>query len=468
MKTRRPLFILVGLVAALTAVAVAGNSPVKGAEGKNAEYARLANGVVPAVARIVGRSFSGQVEIKGVAQPDMQAVMAEDMAMVRAWSLDAQSVLSRSEALSAATPIYYSIAHRRIYFSPEAIRLRMKDGRLNPRWESEALRLLLAFELVRFLDDQQVGLKKLLSNAVSAEQARAYRAVTSGHARMVVEKIAGEWSRQGLGQLVARWALGEGASQGLEKGIGLAMDEEFSFCFDGGYRFASYMYENWGPDGFYRTYTNPPVSASVLFNPIQYRADASAVPSETPAVKPAASGSASEYKVLSVLLEGQKYLPKGEWEAETQNFDQFLDELDDPKERADYEELFVEWSNVAFFGEKHRRAVWLSGGKARTEVPEEFIQNMILSMEKEMGDLAGDVNGTINLGDPISLAGLGYGSGWLKTGQLVPGGGQEPTACWLVACRSGQVFLYGFGLNCPMTKEEITAMLTAMLARLQE
>lgn len=465
MKTRRPLFVLISLMAALTAAAVADKSPVTGAEGKNAEYARLANGVVPAVTRIAGRSFSGRVEIKSVAQPDMQAVLAEDIAMVRAWALNAQDVLSRSEALSVATPVYYSVARRRIYFSPDAVRQRMKDGRLNPRWESEALRLLLAFELVRFLDDQQVDLKKLLSNAVSVEQARAYRAITAGHARLVVEKIAAEWSRPGLGQLVARWALGEGASQGLEKRTGLAIDEEFSFCFDGGYRFAAYMYESWGADGFYRTYSNPPVSASVLFNPIQYKIDASTVASEKPAVKPVGSESATEYEVLSVLLEGKNYLPKGEWEAETENYEEFLKSLDSQKERAEYEGLFSEWSDVFFSNEK--AVVFLSGGSARTEVPEEFIQGMVLDIEKTLEELASKTQGTSSFGDPISLAGLGYGSGWLKTGELNPGDGKRPVSCWLAACRSGQIFLYGFGMNCPMTQKEITAMFTAMLAKLQ-
>lgn len=462
MKMRRSLLVPTSLMVALMVAGLAYQPHAAGAEGLNGEYARLANGVVPSIERIAGRYFNGTIEIKGVPQGEMQAVLADDMKLARAEQLSEPEVARRSAALAGTVPVYYSIARHRIYFSADTARQRLKDGRLNPGWENEALRLLLTHELVRFLDDQQVDLKKLLGSAGSPAKARAYRAITAGHARMVTEILATQWNRPGVGELVSRWSLGEGAWQGLEKATSQAMDEEFSLCFDGGYRFASYIYDNYGADSFYRSFASPPVSASALFNPSEYKFEKTAEgPSSQSGVAAEHSGD-DRVSLLNALKETEQFLPPGQWVTQVADMKELISDLPEEQQK-EFSAAIADWQAILYADAKNVRFVFMKGYRLKKKGYEDKL--MEASSQVEKGFSTGD-KVVPEFGPPQALSGLRRGSGWLRNGKVSDASGNQSVREWVAACKFGDYLVTGMGINCTIDEKQASELFSTILSKL--
>lgn len=474
MKTHSRVLRAAGVLAASLGVLCLGFSA--DAEGLNAAYARMANGMVPGVCRVAGRDFIERVLIQQVEPAEMAGILAEDLRLLKAEKTRVAKADDLANALSRVVPVRYSLSRRRLYFSVKTLNDLFQRERIAPANRDAATRLLLAYELTKVLCDQQFDMRRLLAGAGSEARSRSLRALLEGECRLTVSLLARDAGRLSLASPVSAWAAGRGASSEAGAAVAGMLDEDFDIGHVGGYRMASYLYDQLGIEAVHQAYFDPPSDVSLLYNPAIYAAGRklASPPPEPPGSKIAAvtdgapsTGNTGESRLRTALLEVKHKLPDAEWLEKAIPFDALTEQAESstPGGAQALRDAFAEWEGMMLVSLNPAAAVTVLGFQLHGEVTEAHVQQLMRSMEESLVAY-GTGDSVYTPEEIVPMAGIGFGSGWLQPGTLADAEG-ESVPTWLLVARTGSHALCIFAANLPMTQPEVAEMVTAAFAKLQ-
>lgn len=457
-------------------------------------YIRLANEMLPIVKEAAGRSFTRPAQLKIVQRQAMESILASDFRLYRAEAITAADVTERSRALATVTPTHYSISDQTIYIAPQVLEERLtKAGIKGATSRESACGILIAYELSKALDDQQVDFRSRYDKMKDPVKSRNFRALAEGHAQMAAESAARLKGLHGFAKTAAAWSLGEGASAyaGLSEKNVFAMDEEYDVCYTGGYQLASYLYEKYGTDSIYRTYTDPPAYVGLLYNPKNFTPPAKEgsgasgpqagqqqgqnaekpvssftqpVPAvqATPDAKPPGTPD-----LLAALREVVPYYSGPAW-LEI-GFAELLEVSGGSAAMQALKEdsIIQDMNGYALVNITSGTMVIVMGMQFSQEVTETDVQAFMVYMEQSMVSSVEEDNMTYQPGDLLPLAGLGYGSGWLQSGMMIAPGRAEQLPTWVDVARTGEYIVMIYAINDLPSTAKITNFTNSIFAKLQ-
>jgi hypothetical protein len=146
----------------------------------------------------------------------------------------------------------------------------MKDARVDPKHEPAFVKLIIAHELTHALQDQYIGLSKMLNKSVNTDQSLAVSSTIEGHAIYVQDKIADALNLQESQREYAR-AIGAGVSDDpVEKLLGAMEGKLMSDTYLAGRDFIVWHMDNGGSEQVWKVLSAPPVKSSMILHPATY------------------------------------------------------------------------------------------------------------------------------------------------------------------------------------------------------
>jgi len=493
----------------LPAVSAAGSGSTAGSATGSASatdttqvayYIRLANGMLPLVKEAAGRNFTRPVQLKVVPRQDMEDILAADLRLYRAEAIAAADVTERSRALARVTPTHYSISDQTVYIVPQVLEERLAKAGIKGAVAAAAAHeaacsILIAYELSKALDDQQVDFRSQYSKLKDPVKSRNFRALAEGHAQMAAESAARLKGLYGFAKTAAAWSLGAGASAfaGLSEKNVFALDEEYDVCYIGGYRLASYLFEKHGTDSIYRTYTDPPAHVGLLYNPKNFtppgKEESAASGSQagqqqgqnqgsssekpvTPVTDPVSAAQTNPYTkpagtpdLLAALREAIPYFPGEGWMEIS--FSELLEVSGESMQAWKADSTVLDMNGYALLNIMSGTMVMFMGMQFDQEVTETAVQTFMVYMEQSMLSSVEEDNMTYQPGEMIPLTGLGYGSGWLQGGMMIAPGGVEQMPTWINVARTGDYLVMIYAINDQPSTSKITSFTNSIFAALQ-
>lgn len=467
-----------------------------------AYYIKLANEMLPLVKEAAGRSFTRPVQLKIVQGQAMKSILASDFRLYRAEAITEADVAERSRALARVTPTHYSISDQTIYIVPQVLEERLTKagikGAAGAAARESACGILIAYELSKALDDQQVDFRSKYGRMKDPVKSRNLRALAEGHAQMAAESAARLKGLHGFAKTAAAWSLGEGASvyAGLSEKNIFALDEEYDVCYTGGYRLASYLHEKHGTDSIYRTYMDPPAYVGLLYNPKNFTPPANegsgASGSQTgqqqqgqnpgqSAEKPVTqitesvpttqatpdAKAAGAPDLLAALREVVPYYSGPAW-LEI-GFTELLEASGGSAaiQSLKADSIMQDMNGYALLNIMSGTMVIVMGMQFNQEVTETDVQTFMVYMEQSMVSSVEEDKMTYQPGELLPLTGLGYGSGWLQSGMMIAPGGVEQLPTWVDVARTGEYIVMIYAINDLPSTAKITNFTNSVFAKLQ-
>jgi|GEM_PF-2486783 len=461
-----------------------------------AYYIKLANGMLPVVKAAAGRSFKNPVQLKVITRQDMEGVLAADFKLYRAEAITAADAAERSRALALVTPTHYSISDQIIYIVPQVLEDRLaKAGIKGEATREAACSVLIAYELSKVLDDQQVDFRARYDQMKDPVKSRNLRALAEGHAQMAAEAAARTKSMLSLSKMAAAWSLGQGASgyAGLSEKNAFALEEEYDICYNGGYLLASHLYVKYGTDSIYRTYIDPPAQVGLLYNPKSFtppgkegstssgsqtgqkqdqKPDPSASLQAAPGNEPVPAAqtasndeTAGSSDLLAALREAIPYFTGDGWMEI--GFSEVMAASGESMQAWENDSIVLDMNGYALLNIMSGSMVLVMGMQFDQEVTDAAAQTFMVYMEQSMLSSMEEDNISYQAGDIIPLTGLGFGSGWLQNGLMISPGGVEQMPTWINVARTENYLVMMYAINDRPNTSKITNCTNAIFAALQ-
>lgn len=270
---------------------LAGNPGVSGAPAKptvaltSAQAESYVAQLVPIVEKMSGRKFRTHPKVRITSAKAVIQILTEELVPQcrrlqpqRSDSEILQSAKTSATAVSNNLLGKYGTQTSTLYIIQENFRPRMLDCRIAPSHEQALVKLIIAHELTHALQDQYVGLARLLNSATTADQSLAISSTLEGHAVFVQEKIA---QYLGLSASQKEYTRAIGVAVGadpLGNIIGTLEARIVSDTYLEGKSFIAWQMKKGGNELVWKILAQPPVKSSMILHPETYSsAEAAAI-----------------------------------------------------------------------------------------------------------------------------------------------------------------------------------------------
>jgi len=171
----------------------------------------------------------------------------------------------------------YSPKMQVLYLLPRNFDPLMKLAEIDPKYQQDVVKLIVAHELSHALQDQHMSLAALQDNANSVEKSLALSATMEGFAMFMQERVAAEMKLDDAAR-----ELGSSISTGAIKGIDPALEANLTRArgmvqgiYMSGRDFINWQYEHGGIERVWQVLAAPPIKTSMIFRPETYSTTAS-------------------------------------------------------------------------------------------------------------------------------------------------------------------------------------------------
>lgn len=246
--------------------------PARAAESwDNKYFASLANELAPEIIAITGRPFLSKITLTKLSATQFRQAIAEELALTTPGFANNDAQRRTVYAAVQTLAIRYEMATKRIIIEPLALEKGLALLGINDADRVNVLRLLLANELVRALDDQYYDLNSAFRRGGrDPEYAAGLRAITDGHGSYLLGRIAAIKGISDTCRIMAdNWASGYVIKAATDSFPGIVEQDSLKTL---GRTFLNYYYVHEGVDFVARIFRHAPQSLAELYNPAEFLA----------------------------------------------------------------------------------------------------------------------------------------------------------------------------------------------------
>ena len=281
-----PAILLAILFSPVVCSAVQTRKPVSGIKTKPIYTADLAKSylaeVAPLVEQAAGRKLKKIPSIKLVTPEEIVPTLKLELipqlrALLPGLSEDdiASYASGTAEAYSLAVLGKYGTSKQIIYLIPANLPKRLKASDISQTDQQQVVELVIAHELTHALQDQYVGLARLLRTSGSIEKSLATNATMEGQAMFVQDQVAealkfGDAQRKFARALVADPAAGKDPLSDIYTNMSSKVMRDI---YMGGRDFIAWQYKAGGNERVWNILAHPPANTSMIFHPDTYTQD---------------------------------------------------------------------------------------------------------------------------------------------------------------------------------------------------
>jgi len=236
----------------------------------NKYFADLANELAPEIITITGRPFLARVTVTKLSTSQFRQAVAEELALTTPGFANNDALRRSVYAAVQILAVRYEMATKRIIIDPSALERGLALLGINDADRVIVIRLLLANELVRALDDQYYDLNAAFHRGRDPEYAAGLRAITDGHGSYLIGRIAAVKGISDTCRVMAdNWASGYLVKTAAHSFPELAEQDSLKIM---GRTFLRYFYVHEGVDFVARIFRHAPQSLVELYNPAEFLA----------------------------------------------------------------------------------------------------------------------------------------------------------------------------------------------------
>lgn len=233
--------------------------------------------VVPLVENAAGRKFRGMPKVRLMtARQIMPTLMQELVPRLRAASpsSSANEILDQAYAnsifMSRCLLGKYGTRTQTLYMVPENLIPGMKRGGMDVKYRMDVIQLIMAHELTHALQDQQVGLTRIMDRRGGGVDAvLAASACVEGQAMFVEDKVAAAMKLDAAAAEFAK-AVAAGLpanADAANKVMSGPTRQMITDIYIGGRNFMASQYAKGGSDRLWQIMRNPPLKSNEIFHP---------------------------------------------------------------------------------------------------------------------------------------------------------------------------------------------------------